>query len=66
MLRLASIIWAVAATTLAGCAVLVVLIVPALSEQDSRLILPAALLGAVLAIPISYLIAKKLNMALKK
>ncbi|MCB1720348.1 MAG: hypothetical protein H6860_00145 [Rhodospirillales bacterium] len=60
MFRLALIIWAMAATVLAGVFVLTVLVVPSLAAQDAQLILPAALSGAALAVPFSYLIAKRL------
>ena len=66
MTRLAIILWTVAAPTLAGIFVLIVLIVPELAAQDAKLILPAALAGAIVAAPISYLIAKKLYFVMKK
>ncbi len=65
MLRLTFMLWGVVATTLAGSFILIVLIVPMLAEQDAKLILPAAILGAIVAAPISYLIAKKINPALQ-
>lgn len=66
MFRLAMIIWAIAAPTLAGIAVMTVLIVPSLAAQDAQLILPAALGGAALAAPVSYLIAMRLFKLVKK
>jgi len=60
MVRLALIVWTMAATVFAGVFVLTVLVVPALAAQDALLILPAALTGAALAAPFSYLVAKKL------
>ena len=60
MIRLSLVVWAVAGPTLAGILILLVLTVPALSAHDMKMILPAAGLGAVLAIPISYIIAKHL------
>lgn len=60
MLRLLLVIWAMAATTLAGIFVLIVLTVPALAAKDMVMILPAALLGAVVAAPISYLVTRKI------
>jgi len=61
MMRLAVVLWAVAATTLAGIFIIIVLVVPSLAEHDAKLILPAALSGALIAAPISYAIAKKLT-----
>ncbi len=66
MMKLAHIIWSVAATTLAGIFILIVLIVPSLAENDAKLILPAAVLGALLAIPISYFITKKITQEMNK
>ena len=60
MFRLVSAIWAVIATTLAGSFVLVVLIVPELSSSEGKFIPLAVLLGAVVAVPVSYWIAKKI------
>jgi hypothetical protein len=61
MMKLAMIIWAIAAPTLMGSFVLLVLIIPDLAAQDAKLILPAAVLGALVAVPFSYFIARKLN-----
>ena len=66
MMRLALVLWAVAATTLAGIFIIIVLVVPSLAEQDAKLILPAALLGPLVAVPISYAIAKKLTSVTEK
>ncbi|MCB9983130.1 MAG: hypothetical protein H6861_05595 [Rhodospirillales bacterium] len=66
MFRVAMVIWAMAATTLAGIFVLTVLVVPELAAQDAKLILPAALGGAVVAVPVSYVIAAKLMKLTKK
>lgn len=61
MARLAFLIWTMAAPTLMGVLVVAVLNIPALSSHDMKYMLPAAILGAVLAAPISYFIAKKLT-----
>lgn len=60
MIRLLSLIWSLVATVLAGLFVLAVLTVPALSSKEMMLILPAAILGAVLAIPVSVVVTKKI------
>ncbi len=57
MTKLATLIWMVAAPTLMGICVVAVLAVPSLAAHDMKLILPAALTGAVLAMPISYFVA---------
>jgi hypothetical protein len=66
MIRVAMILWGVVATTLAGMLIVVVLTVPSLAAHDAKLILPAVLIGCVLAMPISYLISKKLHEITKK
>jgi hypothetical protein len=62
MLKIASLIWIMLGTTLAGVAVMIVLIVPDLSKDSMRLIPIAAAAGALLAIPISLLIAKRIQL----
>lgn len=54
-------IWSVVSTVLMGIFVLIVLVVPMLAEHEMLLIIPAAILGLVVAIPFSYLITKKLK-----
>ena len=61
MSRLAVIIWCMAAPTLMGIFVLMVLTVPALAARESLLILPAAVLGAAVAAPASYYIARRIQ-----
>lgn len=60
MLKIAILVWLVLATTLAGVAVMVVLSVPSLAGQDMRLIPIAAGIGALVAIPFSLLVAKRI------
>lgn len=59
--RMAVVLWMVISTTLAGIFIVVVLVVPSLAENDVELMFPAAGLGCVVAIPISYAIAKKMS-----
>ncbi|MGB0720127.1 MAG: hypothetical protein ACPGRX_06615, partial [Bdellovibrionales bacterium] len=66
MLKLSLIVFIMAAPTLMGALVLIVLTVPSLVANDIGLILPAAALGFVGALPLSYLIAKKLDNTFKK
>lgn len=65
MLKLASMIFTMLGTTLAGIGVLIVLTVPSLSTQDRLGIPIAALIGAAIALPLSWLVAKRI-MALQK
>lgn len=57
MVRLTMIIFAVAGTTLAGIGVVIIL---SANMATARNIIAAAALGAVLALPLSWLIAKKI------
>jgi hypothetical protein len=59
MLKVATLIWIMLGTTLAGIAVLAVLATPSLAGQSLKLIPIAALAGAIVALPISAIIAKK-------
>ena len=66
MFRLVSAIWGVIATTLAGSFVLMVLIVPELSGSAGKFIPLALLLGAVVAVPVSCGIVKKIEPVFSK
>lgn len=61
MLKIASLIWIMLATTLGGIAVTAILATPSLSEQAAVLIPAVFIAGAVVAAPISYLIARKIG-----
>ena len=61
MFKVGILVWIVLATTLAGLAVTVVLVVPSLNAQAMKLIPIAALIGTVVAIPLSLMIAKRLT-----
>ncbi len=60
MFKIAIIVWMMAGTTLAGIAVMAVLTVPALAVHDMQYIPYAALAGFVVAIPLAYVVAKKI------
>jgi hypothetical protein len=60
MFKIAIIVWMMAATVLAGFAIIVVLTVPSLATRDMQYIPIAALVGAVIAIPVAYLVAKRI------
>jgi hypothetical protein len=61
MFKLAAIIWIMLGTTLAGIAMIVIVTVPELSDQAMRLI--PLLCGAafVVAIPLSFWVAKRIQ-----
>lgn len=61
MFKIASLVWVVLATTLAGIGVTAVVATPSLADQASLLIPAVAACGILLAIPLSYLIAKRLQ-----
>ena len=61
MLKLAVIVWIMLATTLAGIAVLVLLTLPWLATDPMRMIPVAAAGAAVLAMPLSFLIARRIQ-----
>ncbi|WP_293860296.1 hypothetical protein [uncultured Alsobacter sp.] len=60
MLRLATILWSLIGTTLAGTFVLGVLAIPALSDQGMRLIPWAVAAGFAIAVPVAVAIARGL------
>ena len=61
MFKIASLIWIMLGTTLAGILVMVVLVVPSLAADTMRLLPIAAAAGAVIAIPVSMMIAKRIQ-----
>jgi hypothetical protein len=61
MSGLSFLIWSIVSTVLMGTFVLVVVAVPMLAEHEMILMIPAVVLGLVVAIPFSYLITKKLK-----
>jgi hypothetical protein len=63
MLKIAVIIWMIGGTTLAGMAVMAVLVIPALAVHDMQYVPLAAIAGFVVAIPIAYLVAKRIATA---
>jgi nitrogen fixation/metabolism regulation signal transduction histidine kinase len=61
MLRLTVIIYGIAATVLMGVAITAVLATPSLADDFKRWIPIAAAVGAALAIPVSYIVARAIN-----
>ncbi|MBB5047420.1 hypothetical protein HNR60_002175 [Rhodopseudomonas rhenobacensis] len=60
MMKVAVVVWIVVGASLAGCAMVAVLAIPALADQGMQLIPRAVLAGFVVAIPLSFLIARKI------
>jgi hypothetical protein len=61
MFRLALLIWVVLGTTLAGIAVMVITVNPDFFNQGMKLIPLVAIAGFVVAIPLSFVISKRLS-----
>jgi hypothetical protein len=61
MFRLALLIWVMLGTTLAGVAVMVITVNADLFNQGMKLIPLAAIAGFVVAIPLSFVISKRLT-----
>ncbi len=65
MFRIAAIVWIMLSVTLAGIALLVVVTVPSLNEQAATLIPIACGVAAVIAIPLSYIVARRIAGAMR-
>ncbi|MEZ5773975.1 MAG: hypothetical protein R3D33_04505 [Hyphomicrobiaceae bacterium] len=61
MFKLAAVIWIMLGTVLAGIALTVVLLVPTLASDSMRLIPLLAVACAVVAMPISVMIARRID-----
>jgi putative flippase GtrA len=61
MFKIALIVWMIGGTTLAGIAIMVVLAVPSLAVKDMQYIPIAAIVGFVVAVPIAYVVAKRIR-----
>ena len=61
MMRLAAMLWLIVGTAIAGIAMIVILATPSLIEQGMTLIPIAAGAGFLVAMPIAYVIAKKIG-----
>ncbi|WP_234050925.1 MULTISPECIES: hypothetical protein [unclassified Xanthobacter] len=60
MLKIASLIWVILSVAFAGSLVILVLAVPSPAQTDMRAIPIAAAVGALLAIPASLFVAKRI------
>ena len=61
MLRVASLIWMVLGTSLGGTGVIAIVSTPSLAEHAAILIPATFLTAVVIAMPLSYLIAKRIQ-----
>jgi membrane protein DedA with SNARE-associated domain len=61
MFKIASLIWIILGTTLAGIALIVVLTIPQFANDSMRLIPIVCAAAAVVAIPLSMWIAKRIQ-----
>lgn len=61
MFKISILIWMMLGTALAGSAVIAVLAVPSLAAEATKNIPLAVLVGFALAMPLSYLVARKIG-----
>ena len=61
MFKISLIVWIILGTALAGSAVIAVLAVPSLAAEAMKNIPFAVLVGFALAMPLSYLVARKIG-----
>lgn len=61
MLKMALIVWIMSGTVLAGLTLLVVLLVPSLSDQAMTLMAPLIAAAFVIAFPVAIVVAKKMS-----
>ncbi len=61
MLKISLLVWIMLGTALAGTAVVTVLAVPSLADNAMKNIPFAVLLGFAAAMPLSYLVARKIG-----
>jgi hypothetical protein len=61
MIRVAAVLWIVIGTAVAGTALMFILVVPQLADQATRLIPIVCGASFVLAMPLSWLVAKRVQ-----
>jgi len=61
MFKISLIVWIMLGTALAGTAVIAVLAVPSLADQAMKNIPFAVFIGFATAVPLSYLVARKIG-----
>lgn len=66
MLKVGVLVWLILGTTLAGSAMLVVLVIPGLANEAMKWVPTSAIAGFVIAIPFSLMIAKQITAAMRR
>lgn len=61
MFKISALIWIMLGTVLAGAAVLVVVAVPSLTAEAARFIPIGALAAFIVAMPLSYIVARQIT-----
>jgi len=61
MFKISLLVWIMLGTALAGTAVITVLAVPGLADQAMKYIPRGVAIGFAMAIPLSYLVARKIG-----
>ncbi|MGV6820324.1 MAG: hypothetical protein ACWA5T_07475 [Parvularcula sp.] len=60
MIKIVAILYVLLGPVLAGMGLMIVLFIPALQQDEMRMIIVGSVIGAVLAIPLSIWVAKKI------
>ena len=60
MFKVAALIWVMLATTIGGMVVVAIVATPSLAERAAVLIPAGFIAGIILAMPLSYMVAKKI------
>lgn len=60
MFKVAALIWVMLATTIGGIVVVAIVATPSLAERAAVLIPAGFIAGIILAMPLSYMVAKKI------
>jgi len=63
MLKVSVLVWIMLGTVLAGAAMMVVILTPGLSGGEMKNIPIAVLIGFIVAMPLSYMVAKQISAA---
>lgn len=61
MIRLAALLWVIGGTTLAGVAILIVLMIPSMQDNAVHNVLIAALAGFAVGLPLAWVAAKSIS-----
>jgi len=61
MFKIAVLVWMMVGTVFAGIAVMTILTVPSFANQDMHLIPVGAIAGFVVAIPVAFVVAKRMS-----